>query len=185
MKKIDGWDTVEAVRGAFQTLKPGGYVCKVAGVMLTTSKAGQQMLKIAVDIAEGEFAGWFGKMFEGYKKNKADASWPSGAVYYQVCEGASLGRFKGLVMSFEESNPGYKWDWKEAGLMDKKIGAVFGEEEWFGRDNKAHVSVRVKELRPVEGIENVEPPTLKHASNTPKADSMGYGTSLSEDDIPF
>ena len=40
-------------------LPPGGYVCHVKKIEETTSKSGNAMPKIALDIYEGQYAGFY------------------------------------------------------------------------------------------------------------------------------
>ena len=49
--------------------------------------------------------------------------------------------FKGMVTSFEKSNPGYQWNWDEASLSGKLVGILFRNEEWEW-DGKSGWAVR-------------------------------------------
>ena len=38
--------------------------------------------------------------------------------------------FENRIACITESNSGYEWDWNEAGLKNKLVGAVFGSQEY-------------------------------------------------------
>lgn len=51
-------------------------------------------------------------------------------------KGNGLPFFKGVLTSLEESNPGFRWNWDESTLVGKKVGGVFGREQF--RTNAEH-----------------------------------------------
>ena len=116
----------------FKGLEPGGYVCKILSAEVVNYSWGE-VLKIDFDIAEGEFMDYF---IEQYNRNtNEDRKWPGsirvtvpdeGNQYYE----GQKKKFGNMIACIEESNPGYSWDWNEAGLKDKMVGLVFGNEEY-------------------------------------------------------
>ena len=58
INKPNNWDNTAAVIGSgYKNLPAGNYKCKIVGCETTQSKNGNQMLKIAFDINEGEYTG--------------------------------------------------------------------------------------------------------------------------------
>ncbi len=182
MQKPEKWDKVTPERGGYESLPPGGYECVILRAKETKSKAGRPMLEIALDIATGDYAGYFQGTFERRKKfaEGKDVYWP--CIYLQVTDEASLGRFKGMIMNIEASNPGYVWDWKETGLKGKKIGCLFREEEFIGGDGQVHSAVRPAFLEPIDGITARTAPAKK--AILPEA-SSSFGKPLGDSEIPF
>lgn len=57
---------------SFMRLPKGGYVCKILTVEEQTSKAGNPYLLINMDIAEGEYIGFFA---DDYNKQSGEKRW--------------------------------------------------------------------------------------------------------------
>ena len=113
-----------------QQLPRGGYVCKIIGAKPIETKFGQS-IKVAFDIAEGEFAGYYQQKYDANKNE--DKKWP-GVFLLNVPtddgserDGWTKNTFAKWTNAFEDSNNGYKWDWKEEKWKGLKVGIVFGE----------------------------------------------------------
>lgn len=129
MKKPSEYDATQAKSfGEFESLEPGGYVCRILKAESTKSKNGKEMLVLNFDIADGEHKGFYQRKLERDSENDKKASWKG--VYRQLTEGDSISYFKGLITAIEESNTGYHWDWEESSLVGKIFGGIFGLEEW-------------------------------------------------------
>ena len=133
MEKPKDFDTARAT-GEFKPLPAGGYVCEIIGVDETMSKTGKKMIKIALDIAEGDEKGRF---MESYKSDTREfKKWPAGAVVYQLTEdpeGNTHGRFKQFTTCVTDSNKGFEISWgKEFGacFKGKQVGVIFGREQY-------------------------------------------------------
>jgi len=186
MQKPQEWETTEAKSfGEFETIEPGGYICKILKAEEQLSKSGKNMLVLFWDIASGEHTDFYKRDFERRKESNAEAKW--NAVYYQLTEGNSTSYFKGLITSLEESNPGYKWNFDEKTLKGKMFGGAIGLEEW---DNGEKSGMQAK-LRYVTSVE-----TIKKGITAPKdkmlekkvAADYGLGEDFSlmeDDDCPF
>jgi len=191
MVKPENYDQETAKTfGEFETLEPGGYICKILKAEEQQSKSGKNMLVLFWDIASGEHTDFYKRDFERRKESNPEAKW--NAVYYQLTEGNSTSYFKGLITSLEESNPGYKWNFDEKTLKGKMFGGAIGLEEW---DNGEKSGMQAK-LRYVTSIE-----TIKKGITIPKdkmLDVKAAASKLSvmeldsdfslmedDDDIPF
>lgn len=185
MQMPNGWNEVQAVTGEFKNLPAGGYICKIVNAGLMISKTGKEMLQLAIDVADGEYTDYFYNIFKGRKANAngKEVKWP--CVYYQLTQGDSMGRFKGLLQNIEESNQGYKWQWGddcELSLKGKLVGGKFREEEYIGNDGKVHTSIKCMSLLPVDGITEIEPPPKKTVE---LQQGNGYGGYVGDEEIPF
>lgn len=192
MEKIEGYETVQALTGEYERLKPGGYICKIIAAKEEKSKkTGSRMLTIALDIDDGEQKGFFMKKFEELKGQRTDPNqevkYPSGGIYHQMLEGndKALGFLKGLMTSLEASNPNFKWDWNEKKLVGLKCGAIFGEEEYEKMDGSIGISCKVKYIRTVKCIqdENFKVPELKKLPE--RGDASEFSGAADNDDLPF
>lgn len=178
MNKPANWDSVEAITGEYKKLPAGGYVCSIVRAECTKSKNGKEMLKLAIDIAEGEYKDFYlNQYLQEQERNKEQAKWRGS--YYQLTEGDSMGRFKGMLLNIEKSNSGYKWNWNEKSLEGKLFGGVFREEEYINRNGGLSTAVKLISIIPVEGITDIEPPAKKVLENNNNlAENFG-------EEIPF
>lgn len=133
IKAYNGFEAKKSGSG-FESLPAGGYVAKIIGAK-PEEKWNRNVLTIAFDIAEGEYAGWFKK---NYDANTNEDKWWSGTYSVDIPTGEEEAwkrrAFENLIACAEESNPGYHWDWNEAALKGKRIGVLFGNVE---RQSKA------------------------------------------------
>lgn len=182
MKKYDGYDQAQAFTGEYERLEPGGYVCKILKVEEETKDYGS-LLRIGFDIAEGDKAGIYKRMFERKKLTNPDAKWQG--MYYQTIKADDLRYFKGFITAIEESNPGYKWDWDEQKLKNKLFGGIFGEEEYEGRNGKIYTSIKLQWVRSADKVRNGDY-TLPEKKLLKGNTNMQTSTeTLSDDELPF
>lgn len=196
MIELNGYEDVQPVMpGEFLKLPADGYVCQIFSSYVTNSRAGDPMLVLCVDVAEGEFAGFFKASADRVKNFRADVKWDNSAVYRQLIfdkDGKTSKFFKGLLACFEKSNSNFKVNprsFDEKNLRGLLIGFVFAEEEYQKRDGSIASRVFVKFPRTVADIRNgnFSLPEVKKfsppATTQPKDDFDG--TSIDDSDIPF
>ena len=120
MKKPQGWDETDTKKTEppkKKSVPAGKYVCAITAAESAKSKAGNNMLVLTLDIAEGPRKGF-------YKGTDLK--------YYQLTDGNSLKYCKALIETIEQSNPGFAWDWKPKKLEEvigKLLGMKFEEKE--------------------------------------------------------
>ena len=150
MEKIENWETIEA-KGMedFKTLPIGAYECVIKDARINHNDlTGKNTFKVSIDIASGEFKDYF---LNRYKNNtNEDKKWDNNAVRYLAYEGENVSYFKGFITCVENSNVGYKWDWDESKLKDKKICGVFQYEEYEKQDGSKAVKVRLNKFRSLD-----------------------------------
>ena len=144
MKPIQGWENIKAA-GDFESLKPGGYV---AVIKFVEDEAQKEYLKIQFDIHEGEF--------KDYYKNLYDFKNFWGGNFIRSYKLTAASMFITFTEAVEASNPRYKWDWNERGLINKLVGVVLQEEEYIPTkgDSAGQVKTRliVSDIKTVEDI---------------------------------
>ena len=178
MNSFENWNEIKPIIGGGNPILPAGaYVCVVKNVMLGSSKAGDEMLTLAIDIADGDYKDHFKQMFERKKQFKSDAKWP--CQYYQLTrkDEQTRGRFKGLITVFEKDNPAFRWAWEESALKGLRCGCIFREEEYIGTDSQVHTTTRCYALIPTEELADAVIPEKKCIA----APQDGF----SDSDIPF
>ncbi len=189
------YEETEGITGDYETLKAGGYICKIVGAKAETSQAGNEMLVLALDIAEGEHKGYFQRRFEDAKKQNTDVNkqvkWSNNGTHRIMKldkEGKCNKFFKGFGTIIEESNSGYKWTGNEESLKDKVLGCIFGEEEYEKMDESIGTAVKVKFIRSVKCIQDGNfkvPEKKKLVRNENAFGDFQTMSGDSDDDLPF
>lgn len=172
MKKLNGYEAAKAYTER-ERLPVGGYVLKIMDVKYHEYTYGDVIL-LSFDIEEGELKGFF--MNDWKNQSGEDKKW-RGTYRLNVPkdDGSKddewrMRRFKTVISNFEESNPGYHWNWDEQTLKGKKIGALFNDKEYEinGRNGfytNCHSLVTVEKIR--EGKFTVPEPTMLKKNNGP------------------
>lgn len=130
MQAIQGFESVQAVHGRTGGMLPGGtYPMVITACKEDTTGYGNQSLRVAYDVVEGEYAGRYADIAGDPEQN-----WRH-EVEIDVQE-AGGARLKALVEAVQASNPGYVWDWNEAGLVGKYVGIVLQERKQTNKRGK-------------------------------------------------
>lgn len=174
MKKTT-WRDAKAL--TFGNIPAGAYVCEIKSA---TDVPEREYLLIEYDVAEGDYARYFGDRAERW------GSWPSGGKMYWSYKQSALGMFKALIQAVEKSNAGYAFNDDENTLVGKRVGLVLCEEEY--RNNSGDISVRIKADRavPVEDVPKTAAPAIKRLKKE-TGPQAGRFKELDddEDDLPF
>lgn len=199
--KINGYKDVQGSNpGEFTLLPPGGYVCRIINAEMTKSRSGREMILLYLDIAEGEFAGYFREQTERDQKFSSDKKWTNSGIYRQLIydnNNVCSRFFKGLLMSLEHSNPNYKVNFEDfdpAQIVNLLIGIVYGHEEYEKQNGDIGNRVTAKFPRDVDIIREgkFKVPELKtlDKSDKPSDDHNNSDTTFDVDqfgnaDAPF
>lgn len=191
MQKINGYESAEPIiGGGVYVLPTGNYKMKIIKAEETTSKSGRQMLKIAFDVAEGEFKDFYKKKYEVDLKRQSNANsnkvakWSNDAIYYQMCDENNLGRFKGFMKCLEDSNPNFTWEWDESKLKGLLFaGQTHNEPDEY--NGKVYDHNKLVNVYPVSELENL--PVLADKELNKEQDFSGGfgGTVVNDEEIPF
>ena len=133
MKKLNGFEKARTLGEPQEQLPVGGYILKILDVKFQNYDWGD-VIVLAFDIAEGEYAGFYKKNFEA--QTQEDKKW-KGTYRMNVPkdDGSkqdefTMSKFKTDIEAIEDSNSGYHWDWDESKFKGKTVGAVFQNREW-------------------------------------------------------
>lgn len=160
MKQLNGYEKAKIVISAPSALPKGGYIAKIESCEeVHGEKNGKQYNYLAFyfDIAEGEHKGHFAEL---YKTAPLETrKWRGFYNYFLPDEGSeyyeqNLNRFKTVVANFEESNPGFHFDWDETKFKGKMIGILFREKEFITNDGETKVTTEPCGFRSVEMIKS-------------------------------
>lgn len=185
-----------AIPGEFGKLPVGGYICTVADSEIIYSKAGNPMLRLFLEITEGEFKGYFNEATKRSQKFNPDKRWDSGGIFHQNIfnkDDKVSPFFKGLITVLMRDNPDTKINFDAfdpSCIFGAKIGFVFAEEEY---DYNGHAGVRVVPKIPKAVADildgNFKVPELKRKSGQEETRKRDYddigGETVELDDTPF
>ena len=144
----------------FKTLPIGAYECIIKDARIHTNKEnGKETLKVSVDIASGEYKDYFQKRYDN--NNNSDKKWDNNAVKYLSFQGENVSYFKGFITCVINSNVGYKWNWDETSLKNKKICGIFQYEEYQKLNGSKAVKVRLSKFRSLDKLKEIKIPKVK------------------------
>ena len=137
MKEIKGFTPKQTVPARADKLPAGGYIAKILEAKIIEYTWGE-VLCVNFDIADGEHKGHFMARFKADANSEFGQKWKG--TYRLTIERADgkfedslRSRLEHFVWAVQASNPGYTWDWNEAGLKGKWLGVLFRNKEWeFG-----------------------------------------------------
>ena len=196
LKLPKNWNDVKENDGSFQALPAGAYDCIIKQAKVTTSKKGDEMLVLCLDIAGGNNAGYFTAQFNHRREKNPEAKWP--AVSYTLT-GLDVGRedprrqgmLKHVISSIEKSNQGFTWtSGDEADFNGKHVGCIFREEEYSYTNNgesKIGVGLRADRIIPVSEIKDAKIPPRKALDGkaVPSAPAQATAPTITQEDLPF
>lgn len=154
MKRLNGYQDAKAYTDQ-ERLPVGGYVLKILDVKYQENQWGD-VIVLSFDIDEGEQKGFFAANYK--MQEQEDKKWKGNyRLRIPKDDGSdedtwAMRRFKTVIKNFEESNPGFHWDWDEQKLKGKSIGALFNNKEYDFNDHhgfftNCHSLVTVEKIR--------------------------------------
>ena len=187
----------------FEKLELGGH----KGIIIkaeeyTSDFSGKKSLKVYVDTAsDDKQPEYFKKQYEN--DTRIDRKYPNGAIKYVPLgeEENQIKMLKSFLTCVENSN-GCQLDWVKDWdqLKGKKIGIVFGQEEYTSQDGTTKLATKLNQFRSIDKIDNIKIPKVKkldgtyvdyeeyinskNSLNEPFSD-FGNTVEISDDKLPF
>lgn len=192
IRKPQNWENVQVMTDRAK-LPVGAYVCKVKQAKVQENAYGDQLV-IAYDIAEGDYKEFYNRDFQ--QNPNPEKKW-RGVIRVWIPKDDNSEKdettkrmFKGMVTAFEDSNPGYKWNWDESTLANKMIGVIYRNEEWEynGKSGWTAKPLRCMSAGKVRSGDFTIPqdkPLRGDAYDTGSAYSAPAMTPVQTDDLPF
>ena len=153
----------------FEKLELGGH----KGIIIkaeeyTSDFSGKKSLKVYVDTAsDDKQPEYFKKQYEN--DTRIDRKYPNGAIKYVPLgeEENQIKMLKSFITAYENSN-GCQFDWGKdwEQLKGKKIGLVFGPEEFISQDGTTKLATKLREFRSIGKIDNIKIPKVKLLDGT-------------------
>ena len=203
IKKPSNWDAVEVMEFDYSPIELGGH----KGIIMkaeeyTSPQSGKTSLKVSVDTAKDDKQPEYFK--EQYKNDvRIDRKWSNSAIKYIPLgeEENQVKILKAFITAYENSN-NCQFDWNKnwEQLTGKKIGIVFGMEEYENQAGELKTVNKLREFRSIDKIDNIKIPKVKkldnsyvdyeeyinskNSSNEPFSD-FGNIVEISSDSLPF
>ena len=201
MQKPKLYDKIEVMEFDYTPIELGGH----KGIIMkaeeyTSPQSGKTSLKVSVDTAKDDKQPEY--FAEQYKNDtRIDKKWSNSAIKYIPLgeEENKVKMLKAFITAYENSN-NCKFDWNKdwEQLKGKKIGIVFGMEEYENQSGELKTVNKLREFRSIDKIDNIKIPKVKLLDNTyvdyeeytkssaDKAkDLFGSSVEVSSEDLPF
>ena len=203
LKKANNYDEIQ-VNQEFTPLELGGHKGVIKKVEEYTSEiSGNTSLKVEVDTAKDDKQPEYYQ--EQYDNNtNSDKKWSTGATKYVSLkeEENCIKMLKAFITAVENSNPNYNYDWSKDvdQLVGKKVGLVFGWEEYEKQDGTIGVATKLTQFRSLDKVDTVKIPKVKlldgtlveyenyqkpTSNNTNNSNPFENITVITDDDLPF
>lgn len=194
MKKFEKFETAQIKTGSvFDPLPKGAYVIVIKQAKEEPNKNSEgSHIKIAFDIAEGEYKDFYKKQFDA--NTNEDKKWSYDAVYNLIAPDDNspqwmIDNFGTFIAALEDSNQGYHWDWEESKWKGLVLGALFRIEQSESNGN-VYDHTRPCWFRPAQSIRDgkygrLPKDKLIEKIKTDSAGFMELPSSTDEDEIPF
>ena len=171
----------------FEKLELGGH----KGIIIkaeeyTSDFSGKKSLKVYVDTAsDDKQPEYFKKQYEN--DTRIDRKWSNSAIKYIPLgeEENQVKMLKSFITAYENSNNcQFDWnkDWEQ--LTGKKIGIVFGMEEYENQAGELKTVNKLREFRSIDKIDNIKIPKVKKLDNS-YVDYEEYINSKNSSNEPF
>ena len=152
----------------------------------TSPQSGKTSLKVSVDTAKDDKQPEYFK--EQYKNDvRIDRKWSNSAIKYVPLgeEENQVKILKAFITAYENSN-NCKFDWNKdwEQLTGKKIGIVFGMEEYENQAGELKTVNKLREFRSIDKIDNIKIPKVKKLDNS-YVDYDEYINSKNSSNEPF
>lgn len=179
MPRKVNWTEVESSNegGEYKRLTAGAYVCTITKA---EDRKDRENVQLLVDIAEGEFEGYFSDSFYNGK------DWAHNVILsYRTPKG--LGMTKGRLEAIQACNPGFDpfaaWDGDRMDMfVGRKVGVVFRDEEYWSKKNNCFEVGNPKpdrlctfEEMELEKNQHPNPKMLDDAGKRDALQRAGYG----------
>ena len=169
INKPDKYEDIQ-VNNEFERLELGGHKGIIKSVEEYTSvQSGNTSLKVEVDTdKDDKQPGYFQEQFD--TNSNADKRWSNGATKYVSLKQDEncIKMLKGFITAVENSNPNFKYDWSKdtEQLKGKKVGLIFGLEEYEDQEGKLKTSTKLVQFRSIDKVDNAKIPKVKLLDGT-------------------
>lgn len=164
LKKPEIYENVQ-INEEFERLELGGHKGIIKKVEEYTSAiSGNTSLKVEVDTSsDDKQPNYYQKQFDN--NPNMDKKWSTGGTkYVSLKEDENCVRMlKAFITAVENSNQGFTYDWnKEVDQLNgKKVGLVFGLEEYQDQEGNTKNATKLNQFRSIDKVDNAQIPKVR------------------------
>lgn len=169
IKKPNNYDNIQ-VNEDYTPISLGGHKGIIMGVEEYTSPmTNNTSLKVSVDTDKDDTQpGYFAEQYKS--DTRPDKKWSNSAIKYVSLgeEENQVKMLKGFLTAVENSNNGFKYDWNKevSQLKGKKVGIVFGLEEYQNQQGETKTRSKLTQFRSIDKMDNIKIPKVKLLDGT-------------------
>jgi len=189
MKPFAGFKS-EASSNKPRMLPAGPYVAVIRAVKVDGEEPDQSLI-LRLDVSEGEYKDYFANRYKRESesgkyepKYKGDFRLriPNPDNTKAMYPESDLRNFNDAMYRIESSNPGYKWDWNEKGLVGLTVGINMQEREFNG-----NLFTRIGRLENADDVRKgiVRPMASRAGSTAPNTDAESGMTVVQQEELPW
>lgn len=162
--KPSNYDEIQ-VNQEFERLELGGHKGIIKSAEEYTSTiSGNTSLKVEVDTAtDDKQPSYFQKQYD--ENTNADKRWSSSGTKYVSLkqDDNCIKMLKAFITSVENSNNGFIYDWNKDvdQLKGKKVGLVFGLEEYENDKGETKTATKLTQFRSIDKVDNAKIPNVR------------------------
>ena len=162
--KPSNYDDIQ-VNQEFERLELGGHKGIIKSVEEYTSTiSGNTSLKVEVDTAtDDKQPSYFQKQYD--ENTNTDKRWSSSGTKYVSLkqDDNCIKMLKAFITSVENSNNGFTYDWNKDvdQLKGKKVGLVFGLEEYENDKGETKTATKLTQFRSIDKVDNAKIPNVR------------------------
>ncbi len=164
LTKPSNYDEIQ-MNEDFTPIEVGGHKGVILAVQeYKNEETGNTSLKVCVDTAKDDKQpGYFKDLFDS--DTRSDKKWSNQAIKYVSLKDDEncVKMLKGFITAVENSNPNFVYDWSKDidQLKNKKIGLVFGLEEYQNQQGDIKVITKLTQFRSIDKIDTVKIPKVR------------------------
>ena len=162
--KPSNYDEIQ-VNQEFERLELGGHKGIIKSVEEYTSTiSGNTSLKVEVDTAtDDKQPNYFQKQYD--ENTNTDKRWSSSGTKYVSLkqDDNCIKMLKAFITSVENSNTNFTYDWNKDvdQLKGKKVGLVFGLEEYENDKGEIKTATKLTQFRSIDKVDNAKIPNVR------------------------
>ena len=196
MKAFEGFRSEKSESGVnFGQLPAGAYVGKITSVKIEGAEP-DQTLAIALDVTEGEHAGYFSRRLKHDQENstgKYEVKYkgvyrlriPNPENTKAMYPDSDRKRFNDAIWRIESSNPGYHWDWNEKGLIGRVVGFSMQDDEYNGNAFTRIARFEVADDVRAGSVKKMTPRKPRTSTTASAPAEIPGGFTQVEEELPF
>ena len=167
--KPEKYDEVQ-VNQDFERIELGGHKGIIKKVeQYTNIQTGNTSLKVEVDTAaDDKQPNYFQEQYDN--DTRTDRKWSNaGTKYVSLKDDENCVKMlKAFITAVENSNANFTYNWagEETQLIGKKVGLVFGLEEYEDQEGKLKTASKITQFRSIDKIDSVKIPKVKLLNGT-------------------